>query len=67
MTESTMSQPGRERATKLLLEAQHARRRYDLYRAKAYGPRRTSTGRLRALKQTAEFADARARRAWASD
>jgi hypothetical protein len=66
MTETDVSQAGRERATRLLLEAQHARRRYDLYKAKTYGPRQTSAGRLRDLKQAAEFADARARRAWAS-
>jgi len=44
-------------------EARYARERYQLYRAKAYGPRLTSAGRLRELEQTSKLADSRLDRA----
>jgi hypothetical protein len=44
-------------------EARYARGRYDLYRAKTYGPRPTSMARLLALQRMSEGADARLRRA----
>jgi hypothetical protein len=50
----------------LRLEARYARERYDLYRAKAYGPRPTSSARLRALERAADAAEARLQRAQAA-
>ena len=44
-------------------EARYARERYDLYRAKTYGPRATSPARLRELQRIHEGAEARLRRA----
>jgi hypothetical protein len=43
----------------LRAEAKHARERYDLYKAKAYGPRPTSAGRLRELERESARAEAR--------
>ena len=40
-------------------QALHARQRYDLYKAKAYGPRPTSPARMRELQQASEHAEAR--------
>jgi outer membrane protein TolC len=51
------------RLAALEAEARHARERYQLYRAKAYGPRLTSAGRLRALERTSKLADSRLDRA----
>src|SRR4051812_31248531 len=54
----------------LRAQAQHARERYQLYKAKAYGPRPTSPERLRELQRAYEqaqerlsFAEAEERRA----
>lgn len=44
-------------------EARYARERYELYRAKTYGPRPTSLARLRELQRIHEGAEARLRRA----
>jgi hypothetical protein len=44
-------------------EARYARERYQLYRAKTYGPRPTSIGRLQELQRIAEGAEARLERA----
>jgi hypothetical protein len=44
-------------------EARYARERYQLYRAKAYGPRLTSAGRLRELERTSKLAERRLDRA----
>jgi hypothetical protein len=44
-------------------EARYARERYDLYRAKAYGPRPTSMTRLAELQRIHEGAEARLKRA----
>jgi hypothetical protein len=48
-------------------EARYARERYQLYRAKAYGPRPTSMARLRELQRIHEGAEARLRRARHAD
>jgi hypothetical protein len=37
-------------------EAEHAVRRYELYKAKVYGPKPTSPARLRDLKRDADRA-----------
>ena len=44
-------------------EARYARERYQLYRAKMYGPRPTSPARLRELERILDGAEARLRRA----
>jgi hypothetical protein len=44
-------------------EARYARERYQLYRAKAYGPRPTSMTRLRELRRIHEGTQDRLRRA----
>ena len=44
-------------------EARYARERYELYRARAYGPRLTSATRLRELERTSKFAESRLDRA----
>lgn len=51
----------------LRAEARHARDRYALYRAKAYGQRLTSPARLRELERVAEDSQARLRRALAAE
>ena len=43
----------------LRTQAQYARERYQLYKAKTYGPRPTSPARLRELQQAYEQAEAR--------
>lgn len=43
----------------LRAQARHARQRYDLYKAKAYGPRPTSDSRMRELQRESESAQAR--------
>jgi hypothetical protein len=48
-----------ERLEVLRAEARHARERYQLYRAKAYGPRPTSSARMRELQRIYEYAQAR--------
>ena len=47
----------------LLAEARHARHRFDLYKAKMYGPRPTAMTRLRELERAYQGAEARLRRA----
>jgi hypothetical protein len=47
----------------LRAQAQHARQRYDLYKARVYGPRPTSEVRLRELQRRCEQAEARLRAA----
>ncbi|MGZ6565182.1 MAG: hypothetical protein ACXVH3_35690 [Solirubrobacteraceae bacterium] len=51
----------------LRAQAQHARQRYDLYKAKAYGPRPTSPARMRELQRASEQAQARLRFAEAAE
>lgn len=43
-------------------EARYARERYRLYKARAYGSRITSRGRLRELERKARLAEARLER-----
>jgi hypothetical protein len=45
----------------LRAQARHARERYQLYKAKAYGQRPTSPQRLRELQRAYEQAEARLR------
>jgi hypothetical protein len=45
------------RFEELEADARHANERYRLYRAKVYGPRPTSTGRLQELQREAERAE----------
>jgi hypothetical protein len=47
----------------LLAEARYLRHRYDLYRAKMYGPRPTTMARLGELQRAYQGAEARLRRA----
>jgi len=54
---------GDHRLDELEQEAAHARRRYELYKAKVYGPRRASPARLRELKRERDFAEGRLSRA----
>jgi hypothetical protein len=58
----------------LRAQALHARQRYELYKAKAYGPRLTSPARLRALERAStrateslRFAEAEAKRTAAGE
>jgi hypothetical protein len=55
--------PGPERIEDLEAEARYARERYELYRAKVYGPRPTSMARLHELERARDGAEARLRRA----
>jgi hypothetical protein len=52
-----------QRIDDLRAEARYARERYDLYRAKVYGPRPTSMTRLRELERASAAATARLRHA----
>jgi hypothetical protein len=51
------------RPVELEAKARHARDRYRLYRAKAYGPRLTSPQRLRELERQSKFAESQLDRA----
>lgn len=51
----------------LRAQAQHARQRYDLYKARAYGQRPTSPERMRELQRASEQAEARLRAAQAQE
>ena len=55
------SNPARE-LEELEAGERHARERYELYRARVYGPRPTSLGRLRELEQAWKLAGSRLRR-----
>jgi hypothetical protein len=52
-----------QRLEELRAEARYARERYDLYRARVYSARPTSTTRLRELERAHDSASARLRRA----
>jgi hypothetical protein len=56
-----MGEPARQfdqrRIEELEAEADHARRAYDLYKAKVYSSRPTSPTRLRELRRASELAD----------
>jgi hypothetical protein len=47
----------------LRAEASYARQRHQLYKAKAYGPRATSSARMRELERVSDYAQARLRAA----
>ncbi len=49
------------RLDELEAQAQYARQRYDLYKAKAYGPRLTSPARMRELEREASRTEANLR------
>lgn len=53
-----------QRTAELAAAARYAQERYDLYKAKTYGPTMTSPARLRELQQACNLADARLRSAW---
>lgn len=56
-------EPGKDfRLVELEAEARHARERFQLYKAKAYGPRLTSEGRLRELERQWKLAQGRLER-----
>jgi hypothetical protein len=56
-----------EHLNDLQAQAQYARERYQLYKAKSFGPRLTSPVRLRELQRIYEQADARLRAAKAEE
>ena len=51
----------------LRVQAQYARQRFDLYKAKAYGQRLTSPARMRELERACEQAETRLRAAEAEE
>jgi hypothetical protein len=51
----------------LRVQARYARERYDLYKAKVYGPRPTTPARMRELQRECERAEARLRAAQAEE
>jgi hypothetical protein len=56
-----------QRTSDLAQEARHASERFDLYKAKTYGPTMTSFSRLRELEQARDLAATRLRRAQEAD
>lgn len=58
-----MASSGIEHLDDVRAKARHAHERYQLYKAKAYGPRPTSPARLRELQRVYEQAEARFRAA----
>jgi hypothetical protein len=67
MDSDTPSASKNARLAELEAEARYARDRYQLYRAKAYGPRSTSSGRLGELERQSKLAKSRLDRAKAED
>jgi hypothetical protein len=65
--DSGTSKDSNRRLAELEAEARYARERHQLYRAKAYGPRLTSPGRLRELERQSQFAQRRLDRARADE
>jgi hypothetical protein len=57
----------RHRLEELEVGERLARERYGLYRAKVYGPRATSIGRLRELEHAWKLAQSRLQRARSSE
>jgi hypothetical protein len=51
------------RLEELRVDARYHRERRDLYRAKMYGPRPTSPGRMRELERAVALSESRLRRA----
>ncbi len=54
---------GPRQIEELQAEARYHRERYELYKAKTYGPRLTSTARLKELERRHQSADSRLRSA----
>jgi hypothetical protein len=54
---------GTRRMEELQAEARYHRERFDLYKAKAYGPRLTSVPRLKELERRQQGAESRLRAA----
>jgi hypothetical protein len=63
MSETKTAPITRRRFEEISAEAEHARRRYDLYKAKIHSSRATDPGRLRELKRESEIAQMRLIRA----
>jgi hypothetical protein len=62
MTDTTAVAPDDVPSTEFLriqAEARHARERYQLYKARTYGPRPTDLAHLRELERTCEHAEGR--------
>jgi hypothetical protein len=55
-----------QQTSELAAAARYARERYDLYKAKTYGPTLTSFTRLRELEQARDLAESRLGRAQAA-
>lgn len=55
-----------QQTSELAAAARYARERYDLYKARTYGPTLTSPARLRELERARDLAEARLRRAQAA-
>jgi hypothetical protein len=53
--------PSPARLDELQAQAQYARQRYDLYKARAYGPRLTNPARMRELEREAARTEANLR------
>jgi hypothetical protein len=60
-SEIELARAREERSTQLAAEARYARERFDLYKAKAYGPSMTSPARLRELERNSQLAEQRLR------
>ena len=67
MDSGTPSASKNVRLAELEAEARYARERYQVYRAKAYGPRSTSSRRLGELERQSKLANSRLERAKAED
>jgi hypothetical protein len=63
MSEINPRREAQTRLRKLEAQATHTRQRYDLYKAKTYGPRPTEPGRLLELERLTKTADSRLERA----
>ena len=63
LQEQSSRQAASTRLVMLEAEARYARERYQLYKAKGYGPRATSPNRLRELERAWRFAESRLRSA----
>jgi hypothetical protein len=55
-----------QQTSDLAQAARYARERFDLYKARTYGPTLTSNARLRELEHARDLAEARLRRAQAA-
>jgi hypothetical protein len=66
MTETSELRAGEVRLREMKADADHARRRYDLYKAKSYSSRPSSPKRLRDLQRESERAASRLNRAKAN-